>query len=227
MTSKRSFGHWTPRYLMDRITQKWWMRRYPSAPWLSRQAVMFIEQWLRPDDQAFEWGSGRSTAWIAARVLQLRSVEHHAGWYQSVTNQINKQGLSNVDYILAEQSDHVELDVSRYSQATVSDVAEESLDFVLVDGILRDYCALAVLEKLKPGGLLVIDDAHRYLPSSSRSPFAIPSDGRCSTSRWEQLLAEVCTWRRIWFSDGIHDDAIFSKPAFPGSARTRRQMISA
>ncbi|MCP4937116.1 MAG: hypothetical protein GY927_23640 [bacterium] len=60
--------------------------------------------------------------------------------------------------------------------------------------------------------LLVIDDAHRYLPSSSRSPSGISSDGRCPTSRWEQFLTEVHSWRRVWFSGGVHDDVLFFKP---------------
>lgn len=175
---------------------------------------MIIDQWLRPDDQAVEWGSGRSTAWFARRVQRLRSVEHHSGWYQSVTNAINQQGLKNVDYVLVEQTGNRPSDAEAYSQGTLCDIGEESLDFALVDGIFRDHCALVVLRKLKPEGLLVIDNTHRYLPSSSGSLFTIPSDGPCPTSRWEQFLTEISGWRRVWFIDGVHDDVLFFKPPF-------------
>lgn len=197
---------------MDRVTQMWWMRKNPEAPWLSRQAVIFIDQWLRPDDRAVEWGSGRSTAWFAKRVQRLLSVEHNPEWYQSVTNTIKQQNLNNVDYVLKELTGNEQLDVKEYSQGILCDIGDESLDFALVDGIFRDHCASGVLGKLKPGGLLVIDDAHRYLPSSSRSPFAIPDDGFCPTLHWERFQAQVRGWHRVWFSDGIHDDVLFFKP---------------
>ena len=212
MNTRRSFSHWTPRYVTDRVMQIWWMRQNPEAPWLSRQAVMFIDQWLKPDDYALEWGSGRSTTWFARRVRRLCSVEHDPGWYQSVNNLIVQQELKNVDYVLREQTGNGPSDAEEYSQGILRDIDDESLDFALVDGIFRDHCALAVLGKLKPGGLLVIDDSHRYIPSNSRSPFAIPCRGPCPTSRWGRFLAETRGWRRVWFSDGIHDDALFFKP---------------
>lgn len=212
MKANRSFSHWSPRYVADRLLQILWMRKNNKAPWLTREAVIFIEQWLRPDDLAIEWGSGRSTAWFAQRVGKLLSVEHHSQWYKQVINEIDKQGLKNVDYRLVERIGNELLDAEKYSQEVLLGIEEGSLDFALVDGIFRDSCALAVLSKLKPGGLLLIDDAHRYLPSNSRSPNAIPGEESCSTAHWEKFLAVTQDWRTIWFSDGIHDDVLYFKP---------------
>ena len=35
---------------------------------------------------------------------------------------------------------------------------DASLDFVLVDGIFRNYCAVGSVSKVKPGGLIVVDN---------------------------------------------------------------------
>ncbi len=212
MKEKRRYAHLSTRYVVDRVMQVWWMRANPIAPWLSRQAVVFIEQWLQSGDSAIEWGSGRSTTWLASRVERLRSVEHNPVWHQVVTQTINQNGVGNVDCLLIEQTEDISTFAMKYSHDSLADIAQSSLDFALVDGIFRDHCALAVLEKLKPGGLLVIDDAHRYLPSSSRSPSSIPAGGRCASETWVEFLEKADGWRRTQFSDGVKDDVLFFKP---------------
>ena len=37
--------------------------------------------------------------------------------------------------------------------------ADRSLDFVLIDGMYRGHCAIRAMSKVKPGGLIVIDNA--------------------------------------------------------------------
>lgn len=212
MKTKRSFSHWSPRYVVDRLFQITWMLKNPESPWLSRDAILFIEQWLRPGDVAIEWGSGRSTAWLAERVEKLLSVEHDSQWYKQIINAIDKQELKNVDYRLVERIGNELLDAEKYSQEVLLDFEEGSIDFALVDGIFRDSCALAILDKLKPGGLLVVDDAHRYLPSHSRSPHSIPFNGSCSSAQWEKFQSLTANWRKVWLSDGIFNDAIYFKP---------------
>ena len=46
---------------------------------------------------------------------------------------------------------------------------KNSLDFVLVDGMYRDAYANWFV-RIRPGGLLIIDNANWYLPSNSGSP---------------------------------------------------------
>lgn len=210
--TKRSFAHWTPRYVMDRAMQMLWMRRNPEAPWLSRQAVQFLAQWLSSGDQAIEWGSGRSTVWLARRVGHLVSMEHDPEWFGNVSVTLRRQNLTNVDYHLTELTGETTKDAENYSLRVLEDIADGSIDFVLVDGIFRDRCAMTILDKLRPGGLLVVDDAHRYLPSNSRSQFAIPTGGCCASEQWEQFLAATRKWHQVWFSDGIYHDAFYFKP---------------
>ncbi len=212
MKQSRSFSHWTPRYIVDRILQMSWMRQNPELPWLSRDAIAFIEQWLQPNDFAFEYGSGRSTIWLAQRVNRMRSIEHNIEWSEQVSKEIQLRSLNNVDFQFVKSNGSDPSDIENYSHKVLIGIQDQELDFALVDGIFRDHCALAVMGKLKPGGLLVIDDAHRYLPSYSRSPYAIPCDGVCPTPHWEKFQALTSNWRRVWFSDGIFNDAIYFKP---------------
>jgi hypothetical protein len=46
---------------------------HPDVPWLTRQAVEILEDWLKPGYVGLEWGSGRSTLWFARRVSHLTS----------------------------------------------------------------------------------------------------------------------------------------------------------
>ena len=45
-----------------------------------------------------------------------------------------------------------------------------SIDFALVDGHLSQRLCLALLEKIKPGGCVIIDNANLHLPCHSHSP---------------------------------------------------------
>ena len=87
-----------------------------------------------------------------------------------------------------------------------------SLDFVLVDGIDRGKCAVTSLEKLKPGGILVIDDVHRYLPSESRAPLARTLNDGPVDEDWQEFLNRTMDWEYIWTSNGVKDTVIYHKP---------------
>lgn len=88
----RSFRHWTPRYIWNRLALMADERRHPDAPWLTRTMVEILETWLRPGDVGLEFGSGRSTIWFARRVGHLTSVEHHPGWYAKVKQNLHELG---------------------------------------------------------------------------------------------------------------------------------------
>lgn len=190
---------WTRRYVYDRARQIIDQRRHPSDPWLCRQAVLILQDWLRPSDVMAEFGSGRSTPWFAHRVGHLTSVENDPSWYQRV-----KPALADlpVDHRLC-RDESAYVGVARGFQAA-------SLDVALVDGAWRDQCALAMQTALRPGGLLVIDNVNWYLPSpGTRSPSALQHH----TARWDQFGESVRPWRRIWVSDGVNDTGLFVKPA--------------
>ena len=214
---KRSFKHWSLAYLANRLREKLYRRLHPDLPWLSPEAVRILSANLQSSDVGLEFGSGRSTLWFAQRVGFLTSVEHNPEWHRRVSVQARRLGLTNLTCLLAPGEDKAAADPAgplpggAYVR-TADRFADGSLDFILVDGIYRDACANAALSKLRSGGLFILDDAHRYLPSESKSPYARTLEDGPATPAWARFLAAVSTWRCQWTSNGVSDTVIFYKP---------------
>jgi hypothetical protein len=136
-------------------------RENPDAPWLVPAAIAFLEQEMRPEFVGFEWGSGRSTLWFARRIRYITSVEGRRAWYDEVTRWLVKDDLAErVTLRLAEvTSEHnfSSEEIERYA-GVIDGVVDGSLDFILVDGHFREACLLRIASKLRPGGLLIIDN---------------------------------------------------------------------
>lgn len=200
----RSFKHWTLRYIYRRLGLSLYEWRHPNAPWLVHSMVDILENWLKPSDRGFEWGSGRSTIWFAERVESLVSVEHSQDWYERVSAQLKCKGLQNVEYYLcASEADYCKV-ASRFSP--------ETFDFCLVDGVARDDCALTALSLVRPGGIILVDNCNCYLPSNSQSPYSRKPEQGCYTQKWATYLDAVREWRKIWTSDGVSDTGLWAKP---------------
>ena len=195
----RDLSHWNARYAVDRVRTAIHERRHPDAPWLTAEAVHLLEQLLRPTDRCFEWGSGRSTLWLARRTAWIQSVEHDPSWHARTRELISSWPSANVELVASDSEIYVR---------PVSGAGD--LDVVLVDGIHRDACALAALARLRPGAVLVIDNVERYLPSSSRSPQAIGE--KHETALWKHFDDQTASWRRIWTTNGVSDTALFFRP---------------
>jgi len=211
---KRSFRHWSARYFRDLFAYAIYCRLKPDMPWLTPAAVAFLDEWLGPQDVGIEWGSGRSTAWLASRMGRLVSIEHNAGWHKKTADDLARRHLDNVKYVLAEVADGAGGPDHPYVTAA-REAPSGEVSFVLVDGVLRDHCAKLAMELLRPGGLLVIDDAHRYLPHASRSPNALGEHASALGEIWQNVRDELRTWRRYWTSNGIKDTVFYVRPCEP------------
>ncbi len=208
----RTYAHLTPRYVVNRLRQMRYEHAHPDDPWLTPEAIRLISTLLRPADRGAEFGSGRSTLWFATRVAALTSVEHDERWHEVLTATLRERGLDNVDYILAPEDQPMERGgESAYARAALA-LPDASLDFALVDGHYRDYSAKFIMPKIKPGGLLIIDNVHHYLPCQSRSPNARTIRLGPATEVWAGVWRELADWRTIWTSSGVWDTAIFIKP---------------
>ncbi len=104
--------------------------RYPDRPWLTRESIVFLKSFLKPDMVGFEWGSGRSTPWFAKRCGLLVSIEDDAGWYATVREKV--KDLS-VDLVLTDAED----DGASYT-GKILQYPDEHFDFIIVDGSYRD-----------------------------------------------------------------------------------------
>lgn len=206
----KTFRHWTPRYIFDRSVSLVSSLTHPDRPWLTPKAVRFLELWLQPTDIVFEWGSGRSTLWLARRVKRITSLETDPAWFRTVQARAKSQNLQNIELKLCRNSESNPGDCDY-----VSAIAEtgEDFDLVIVDGpTKRDLCALAALAHLKPSGLLLVDNANWYLPSHSRSPSSRSARDGPASAEWAQFAHEVSGWRLLCTTDGVWDTAIWVRP---------------
>jgi len=135
----------------------------PNDPWLTRDAITFLQAYLREDMVGFEFGSGRSTSWFARRVSRLISVEDNPVWYRRV-----KQDLSclKVDYRYISTN----AGCITYVNQLLS-FSDASFDFIVIDGSCRDACISVAARKVKPGGVIVLDNADERRDVSPLSTF--------------------------------------------------------
>jgi hypothetical protein len=217
----RKIGHWTPRYIVNKARWEVYERRNTDKPWFNQTANRLLPRLLRRTDQGLEWGSGQSTLWLAQRLGHLTSVEDDKGWYERVTGQLAVAKTTNVDYRLCDPPPNGEAArISAYVRIA-EDFEDESLDFALVDGSAREYCAEAVLPKITPGGFLIVDDTHGWFDQPTHAPVSRWGKGP-KNEVWGSVWDTISAWRVIWTGNGLKDTTIFIKPSSPVSTRTAK-----
>jgi hypothetical protein len=143
-----------------------------GVPWLTFGATAWLSSYLRPEMRVFEYGSGGSTIFLAARVRELVSVEHDPDWYASTERTLKRFGLVHSGLILRQPLPEANAEFGSTDPAfggmsfesyvkSVDDYPDGSFDLVLVDGRARKACAIRALPKVKSGGHLLLDDADR------------------------------------------------------------------
>jgi Methyltransferase domain len=205
-----------PPFLWRYLVQQAFQRRHPTAPVIVANAAILLDSWLRPTDHGLEWGSGRSTAWLATRVAHLVTVEHDPGWHARVRRELEARGLAaKVDYRLIEAPADQMAEPLEHAYAGVADEIDDgTLDFALVDGQMRLRCAEKAHTKIRPGGLLVLDGANRYLPNRFEGGFTTIQHTRTGPldEDWQKLLERLRDWRAMNTSDGLWDTRFWIKP---------------
>lgn len=133
---------------------KRFMLAQPMAPWFVPDAVHFLESLLTRDLKVFEWGSGRSTVWLAMHGAHVTSVETDRHWFEDVSREVDQRGLQSlVDLHLTDATGKDYADIIRSCGGP--------FDLVIVDGIDRVDCLAAVSAFVKSDGVIVVDNADR------------------------------------------------------------------
>lgn len=198
----KKISHWTPKYIYNRIALAIYEKQHPDHPWITCSAISILSTYLKRTDVGLEWGSGRSTIWLATRIKSLVSVEDNPEWYQQVNTKLKERKLNNVEYLFeTEKSSYINV---------ATNFPDKSLDFVLVDGqFYRSSCAIKAVEKVKLGGCLVLDNVNWFLPCNSHAPNSRSYEAGPASDEWQQFLDQVNDWRIIWTSNGVTDTAFF------------------
>jgi len=209
----------TPGYVVDRLDIRFWgdaMRQtvyelqHPLDPWITIDMIKILENFLKPSDIGFEFGSGSSSVWLAKKTQYLTTVENDPGWTKKVQELILRNGLTEkirLVEVAKNPKDYI---------APVRDIQNESLDYGFVDGFYRDECILALVPKIKRGGVLIVDNVDNYFPRNkiSRS-IRYKRDNfskEVSKLKMKQVEKILDGWRCVWTSSAVQDTAMWIKP---------------
>ncbi len=119
-------------------------------PWMNYQVIALLEERLKPDLKLFEFGSGYSTSFYAARVAHVTSIEKDPEWYAIVKNTLP----ANVELVLFDGAGG-----TPYSQAASRQGGK--VDVMVIDADDRIECLMAAPPSLTERGVILLDDAQR------------------------------------------------------------------
>lgn len=188
---------------------KWWLLRSydEQVPWLTPAAISILDQLLTSDMYGLEYGSGRSTVFFASRLAHLESLEHHKEWHELVSAQLKHSELTNVTYVLKEgtrpetnkeiearnaSSFNEENEIYRSYIDHIHTYPDNSFDFILIDGRARPECSIRAIDKLKSGGIFILDNSER--------------------KRYEPVHNELRHWPQVNTTTGLTDTTFWFKP---------------
>ncbi len=183
---------------------------HPHTPWTTPASIIFLKKHITKEMTGLEYGSGQSTLFFAQRLKKLVSIEHDPAWYEKVKQKLTDLGIDNVEYHLIPESNPKKLSKKEFGKYLdslsgheerpefanyynkVNDYPDNFFDFVLIDGRARVKCGLNAIDKLKPGGIFVLDNSER--------------------SRYQPLHHALQSWPRVETTTGLTNTTFWFKP---------------
>lgn len=130
---------------------------HPWEPWLTREAIGVLEETLTPASSLFEFGAGASTVWYAKRCKIVNAIEHDPSWVNAVTNALTEEGLATrVNFGSSDNNFEHYLIAAKNIMEMFG-----PYDVVIVDGRCRVKSVAIAAPHVRPGGLLLLDNAER------------------------------------------------------------------
>jgi SAM-dependent methyltransferase len=138
----------------------WWRARKgitPERPWIVPAAIGWLRRRIRSDWSVLELGAGRSTTWFARRAGWVVSFEDNEFWADHTRNRVAEEGLQNVELRLA-PVEQLPAAVAALPDATFDLLV---LDFLESPAVTRIDVLKPAMKRVRPGGLLLLDDSDR------------------------------------------------------------------
>jgi hypothetical protein len=154
-----------PRWFRERNGSTMTMR----SPWWPYSGIEWMASALPRHARVFEYGGGGSTLWLEDRDAMVTVVEHDKEWYGQLA-EILGSGTRLLFQPPASTGSITSVAAAGHFDDYVVAIDGErdgSLDLVIVDGRARVECVGRAMAKVKPGGLLLLDDTDRarYRPA--------------------------------------------------------------
>ncbi|MEN9573053.1 MAG: hypothetical protein RL514_908 [Verrucomicrobiota bacterium] len=158
-----------PRHVGAYLTHGLLCRRSPlelGVPWFAQSAIEFLEGHVTKAMHVFEYGSGGSTVFFARRAATVLSTEDNEDWLQLVQQAVAQEKLSNVRLHHHPYDFHHADDFAQ--SAYLRSLPDAPMDIIVVDGMeeatpVRPQCFRHAETRIKPGGIIIVDDSWRYL----------------------------------------------------------------
>jgi len=159
----------------------------PDEPWWTRDAITWMDRHLTGDMNVLEWGAGASTPWLARRVGYLTTMEHGEEWFERAGQALRELDLPDRWQLVSRP-----LCPLYISEAIWYAQDHGGIDAAIVDGRMRADCCERVMQDLKPGGILLLDNAER--------------------KEYERARRLLSDWPVLRTDNGIWRTDIFTKP---------------
>lgn len=151
--------------------------KFRSIPSLALPAICLLDEYLTWEMCVFEWGSGASTIFFAQRVGGVVSMEHNPEWFTKIGEAMKYRLLDaslDGNRCLAAPGEGFDPDFGSFQPGyesvnfknyvkAIDLFRDDHFDVILVDGRARNACLKVAQPKLKPGGLLILDDSARSI----------------------------------------------------------------
>lgn len=182
---------------------------FDEVPWITFRAIDWLDSYLKPDMNVFEYGAGGSTLYLAKRVRNVASVEHDEGFYHLVEDILARRAIRNCQLMLHrpvpcddDSRPYASYQMKYRNQCFESYVKaidaypDRSFDLVLVDGRARLACFERALAKLKPGGAIMLDNSER--PAYARAGRLMGDTPRLDLpglTPWNLEVSQTSVWQ--------------------------------
>lgn len=205
-TKLKKGGHLKNYFKELRYFKTWYKYRnsaegtlFYKIPWLVFGSIDFLNDWLTKNMKVFEYGSGGSTLYFSNHVDSVYSVEHDPEWFTITRKAIAENSLQNVNYKLIEPQAYANYNKDNYliikecisSRAEfvgrdfkeyvneIENFKDSFFDLVIVDGRARQSCIAKAIQKIRKGGLLLLDNAEREF-------YLTPNKEMLDVTKWER-----------------------------------------
>jgi hypothetical protein len=154
-----------------------------ELPWLTIDAKNYMEKFLKnnKNSKVFEYGSGGSSLFFSKLASEVYSIEHDPKWFSVVCDVMknklmrnwsgfliepeivgseNTKNINNPNDYYSSDSNYINRQFVKYSNS-ISKFEDGYFDLVLIDGRSRPSCIMNSFNKLRIGGLLIIDNSER------------------------------------------------------------------
>ncbi|MDD2298157.1 MAG: hypothetical protein PHQ67_05385 [Fermentimonas sp.] len=172
-----------------------------GLPWITYDAIKFLEKICNKSMKVFEWGSGGSTIFFATRCKEVTSVEHDTFWIQSLREKTEELNLNNItikgvegkpinnfntlnpedpDDFISKEKKSSGLSYEDYVKS-IDSYEKGSFDIIVVDGRARNACIKRAIPHIKAGGYLIVDN-------SDRKYYLSPFPNLNNPAEWEKRV---------------------------------------